>query len=121
MSRRPEITGRKSSVSADRARRSSGPRKPDPTEIEPTQHGQPVAYRLPQTPPIRGPPPPLAYDVKQFCEATRISLRMYFKLRDSGCGPKETRIGRRVLITLESAMAWMQAREAATVQSETSA
>src|SRR5215831_8329011 len=120
---RPEVTGRKLRVSADLAKRPTGPRLPDPKAIEPTRHDEPVAYSLGQAPPIRGPPPALAYSVSEFCQAARISLRLFFKLRSADCGPKETRIGRRVLITLEAASEWLRDearhrkfREAATAQ-----
>ena len=54
---------------------------------------------------------PLAYTVSEFCRAFRISERHYFNLRDEGKGPKEFRAGRRVLISVESAQAWLRARE----------
>ncbi|MCP3471358.1 helix-turn-helix domain-containing protein [Bradyrhizobium sp. CCGUVB1N3] len=53
----------------------------------------------------------LAYTVSEFCRAFRISERHYFNLRDEGKGPKEFRAGRRVLISVESAQAWLRARE----------
>ena len=48
------------------------------------------------------------------CDAFHISPRMYFKLRDEGKGPREMRLGRRVLITVESALQWARERERAT-------
>jgi hypothetical protein len=53
----------------------------------------------------------LAYTVNEFCQAFRISERHYFNLRDANKGPKEFRVGRRVLISVESAQAWVKARE----------
>jgi hypothetical protein len=111
MQPRAEVTGRKPRVSADRAKRSAGPPVADPKEIEPTPHNESKAAAPARTPPIRGPPIPLAFDIPEFCKAYRISLRFYFKLRDAGKGPREMRLGRRVLITIESAMAWARARE----------
>jgi hypothetical protein len=81
---RAEVTGKKPHTSADRVKQPSGP---------------PIA---------------LAFDIPDFCRAYRISLRLYFKLRDAGLGPREMRLGRRVLITVESAQAWARAREQAT-------
>jgi hypothetical protein len=107
---RGEITGKKPRVSADHVNEPSGP--PIPNEITATPHAESKAAKSVKTPPIRG--PPLAYDVPAFCAAFHISLRFYFKLRDEGKGPREMRLGRRVLITVESAMAWARARESAT-------
>jgi hypothetical protein len=53
----------------------------------------------------------LAYTVPEFCRAFRISERHYFNLRDEGKAPREMRVGRRVLISVESAQAWVRARE----------
>lgn len=52
----------------------------------------------------------LAYTVPEFCRAFRISERHYFNLRDEGKAPREMRVGRR-LISVESAQAWIRARE----------
>jgi hypothetical protein len=52
---------------------------------------------------------PGAYTIARFCEAHGISEALYFKLRTQGRGPRELRIGRKVLITHESAAAWRQA------------
>src|SRR5262245_13263318 len=104
---RAEITGRKPRVTADHVERTCG--LPLPNEIAPTPHAEPKAAKPAKVPPIRG--PPLAYDVPGFCAAFQISRRLYFKLRDAGLGPREMRLGRRVLISVESATAWARARE----------
>lgn len=55
--------------------------------------------------------PRAAYSIPELCEAFGISTRTYFNLRDEGKGPREMRLGRRVLITVESALAWARERE----------
>jgi len=67
-----------------------------------------------EVPPIRG--PPLAFSIKEFCEAHSISKETFFKMRHRGIGPTEMRIGRRVLISDESARAWRRAREQAATE-----
>jgi hypothetical protein len=39
---------------------------------------------------------------------------MFFKMRAQGLGPQEIQLGRRRLISIESAARWRAAREAAT-------
>ena len=57
--------------------------------------------------------PRAAYSIPEFCEAFGISIRTFFNLRHEGKGPREIRLGRRVLISVESALAWARQREAA--------
>jgi hypothetical protein len=52
-----------------------------------------------------------AFSVDEFCAAYRISRRMYFRLRDAGLGPIEMHVGRRVLVSVDAALAWAKARE----------
>ena len=59
----------------------------------------------------RPPAPAATYSIREFCEAHRISLSTYFKMQREGIGPREMRIGSRVMISLESAAAWRRARE----------
>jgi hypothetical protein len=70
--------------------------------------------------PANDPIPRAAYSIPAFCKAFGISPRFYFRLRDEGKAPRELRLGRRVLITTESAIAWARARERAT-ETETAA
>lgn len=56
---------------------------------------------------------PDAYSIAEFCERHRISVPLYYKLRQLGLGPAEFRAGVRVLISKESAATWRREREAA--------
>jgi hypothetical protein len=58
--------------------------------------------------------PPAALSIAQFCAAHQISESSYFKMRAAGLGPQEIQVGRRRIISLESAAAWRAEREAAT-------
>jgi hypothetical protein len=57
---------------------------------------------------------PGAYTIPTFCVAHDLSESFYHKLRSRGLGPREMRIGARVLISHEAAVAWRAEREAAT-------
>jgi len=57
---------------------------------------------------------PGAYTISSFCVAHDLSESFYHKIKALGLGPKEMRVGRRVLISHESAAAWRAEREAAT-------
>ncbi len=52
-----------------------------------------------------------AYSVIKFCKAHNISRSMYYKLRKQGQGPKLMKVGRRRLISDESAAKWRQQME----------
>jgi hypothetical protein len=71
------------------------------------------------------PPPPAlpgeVYTVREFCTAFRISRSFYHKLKRSGLGQQETKIGERVLIGRAAADRWFAERQAAgfTAVSET--
>jgi len=53
-----------------------------------------------------------AFTIAEFCLAHRISQSMYFKMRNLGLGPREMAVGRRTLISVESAADWRREREA---------
>jgi hypothetical protein len=57
---------------------------------------------------------PGAYTISTFCVAHDLSESFYHKLKVDGLGPREMRIGARVLISHEDAVAWRAEREAAT-------
>jgi hypothetical protein len=109
---RGEITGRKPRVTADRIERTSGPLIPN--EMTPTAHAEPKSARRVVTPPIRGPPiEPMAYSIRQFCQAHNISVDTYFRAQRAGLGPVTMKIGARTLISIEAAAAWRRDRELA--------
>jgi hypothetical protein len=56
-----------------------------------------------------------AYSIDEFCARHGpISRSYYYKLKENGLGPREIKIGTRVLISREAAAAWRREREAAT-------
>lgn len=56
---------------------------------------------------------PDVYDIPSFCERHRIGKSHYFNMRRDGLGPREMRVGGRVLISKEAAADWRKAREVA--------
>jgi hypothetical protein len=56
-----------------------------------------------------------------FCRRNGISESFYFKLKAQGLGPREIKLGARVLITRESAREWRREREIAAQEQETPA
>jgi hypothetical protein len=57
--------------------------------------------------------PPACFSVASFCVAHHISEAFYYKLKGQGLGPREMRVGARILISFEDAAAWRVARVAA--------
>ena len=53
------------------------------------------------------------FTVAEFCHEHHISIALYYKLRKAGLGPREMAVGRRRLISAESAAEWRHARERA--------
>jgi hypothetical protein len=110
---RGEISGRKPSVSADLVKQVSGP--PTPNEIASTPHAEPKSAKRAVLPPLRGPPvAPMAYSIRQFCQAHSISVDTYFRLQRANGGPATMKVGGRTLISVEAAAAWRRDRELAT-------
>jgi hypothetical protein len=56
-------------------------------------------------------PPPATYSIKTFCQTHNVSESQYFILRKAGLGPAEMKIGRRRIISVESAADWRRERE----------
>jgi hypothetical protein len=114
---RGEVTGKKPMMTGTRARRAMGPpRRADPSAIEPSKHGEPASAAHAKAQSARGPPPPVApacFTIKTFCIAHDLSEAMFFKMREMGIGPREMRVGTRVLITFEAAADWRAERERA--------
>jgi len=65
---------------------------------------------VPQQP--TGPPPRLAYSIREFCAATNISAAFYFELKRAGLGPREMALGTRRLISVDEAKRWAAERTA---------
>lgn len=110
---RGEVTGRAPCVTADLVKPESGP--PLPNEIAPTPHAEPKSAKRAVLPRIRGPPiAPMAYSIRQFCDAHNISVDTYFRLQRVGLGPVTMKVLGRTLIAVEAAAAWRREREADT-------
>ena len=58
-----------------------------------------------------------AFSVNQFCAAHGISRALFYVLAKDGRAPRVMKVGRRALITTESAAEWRQRMESATTQS----
>lgn len=54
-----------------------------------------------------------ALSIPEFCAAHGVSRSFYFNMRRDGIGPREMRVGNRVLISHEAATDWRREREAA--------
>jgi predicted DNA-binding transcriptional regulator AlpA len=49
--------------------------------------------------------------VPEFCQAFRISVPFYYKLRRQGLGPREMKLGSRAVISMAAANEWITERE----------
>ena len=49
--------------------------------------------------------------ISEFCDATKISRGMFYKLRGRGEGPRVVKLGTRTLIMQEEARRWLRERE----------
>jgi hypothetical protein len=85
---RREVTGRKLGVSNNHLIDNSGNDEPTPT-----------------------PPPRLALNILEFCEAVGISEDFFYKLKRQGRAPRLMKVGARTLITLAAASEWCAERE----------
>jgi predicted DNA-binding transcriptional regulator AlpA len=54
---------------------------------------------------------PFTLTIPEFCRLHGISRGTYYNLVAQGSGPREMRVGSRVLITVESAAEWRKAME----------
>ena len=46
------------------------------------------------------------FTIDEFCDAWHLSRSFYYRLRKTGRGPQEIRVGRKIFITVEDARAW---------------
>lgn len=111
-------TGQRPRHRGPKFRYRSGPPMPEEARLEQRlSAGENPAPEVRQ-PRARGPPKPRpgedALSLPEFCRRNAISLPFYYKLKAQGLGPRELRLGARVLITAESAEAWRREREAET-------
>jgi hypothetical protein len=63
-------------------------------------------------PRIEAPVASEVFTIAAFCKAHHISQPYYYRLRERGLGPREMRLGRKVLISHAAAAGWRRAREA---------
>jgi hypothetical protein len=56
-----------------------------------------------------------AFSIAEFCRRHGISTQLYYKLQPQGLMPPTFRLGSRVLISREAAVAWRQERERAAI------
>lgn len=54
-----------------------------------------------------------AQSVNDFCQTFNISRSLFYKLNREGRGPRLMKVGRRTLISLESAQEWQRRMEIA--------
>src|SRR5262245_29166193 len=73
----------------------------------PRRHGRPQKACAPADDDLA------AYDIPTFCRKHKISESFYFKLRLQGLAPQTIKLGKRVLISKESASRWRAERETA--------
>jgi predicted DNA-binding transcriptional regulator AlpA len=66
----------------------------------------PRGKRRPHTP-----APSTVYSIREFCESHGISEALYYRMKRRGEGPREMKVGARILISHESAAAWRRAQE----------
>jgi hypothetical protein len=57
-----------------------------------------------------GKPERVSFSIADFCYRNDISLSTYHKLKHSGLGPKEMRLGTVIRITLDAERKWQEAR-----------
>jgi|GEM_PF-2599373 len=55
----------------------------------------------------------LAMSRKEFCQQFGVGNTLFYKMQKAGEGPKLMRVGHRILIAHDTALAWMRSREQA--------
>ena len=53
----------------------------------------------------------VAFTVKEFCTAHRISKTLFYDLAKRGTGPVITKVGRKTIVSVESAKEWQRRME----------
>jgi predicted DNA-binding transcriptional regulator AlpA len=54
-----------------------------------------------------------SFSIMEFCQKHGLSRSLFYKLLDSGEGPRVMRVGSRIMISKEAAADWRRARETA--------
>jgi hypothetical protein len=57
-----------------------------------------------------------AFTVAEFCDSHRISRTKLYNLWKTGAGPRQMRVGTKILISVEAAADWRRASEAVSVR-----
>ncbi len=52
-----------------------------------------------------------AFTISEFCKAFKVSKPKYYNLKNEGRGPRETRLGAKVIITRRDAYLWIDAQQ----------
>ncbi|WP_434115828.1 hypothetical protein [Paraburkholderia caffeinilytica] len=55
---------------------------------------------------VDAPDLPRVYSIDEFCDAYHLSRSFYYRLRNTARGPRETRLGRKVIVTVSDAREW---------------
>jgi hypothetical protein len=99
---RPEVTGKKTMATANRATRghNRGP---------PLDDDGPKYKRMP----VSADSNSLAMSIKEFARLHGISEDQFYKMQREGWGPDVMHVGSRTLISAEAAAEWRRTREAA--------
>ena len=58
----------------------------------------------------------LAFSIPEFCRIHDLGIGTYHNLKKCGNQPKEMKVGRRVLISVEAAAEWRREQERLTIQ-----
>jgi hypothetical protein len=100
---RGEVSGKKPTPTADRARRGHNRGPPLEATDGPKYKRKPPSVD----------PNALALSIKAFCVLHNISEDQFFKMKREGWGPAVMQVGSRTLISHEAAAAWRAERELA--------
>jgi hypothetical protein len=104
MAARPEVTGKKTTATSNRA--TLGHNRGPPLDDGPKYK------RKPPNPD----PNALALSIKTFCILHNVSEDLFYKMQREGWGPTTMKVGSRTLISRESAQRWRVEREAAAIE-----
>jgi excisionase family DNA binding protein len=61
---------------------------------------------------------PLLLTLNEAARRARISRTSLYRMRDAGLGPRETRLGRRVLVTETALCEWIEQRQSRTAAAD---